>query len=91
MKTAIQLEMNCYNDKLGVWEPLIEPVADGNYGHRPWTAVVKVSTVYCSSQGNTDWLSIRWTTVVKVSTMFCCSQGNTNWLSMWQTAVVNVR
>lgn len=42
-RATFQLEANCYNDKLGVWEPLVEPVADVDQGHRPWTATIKVS------------------------------------------------
>ena len=35
------LEVAYYNEALSVWEPLIEPVEDGNR-HRPWEISIKV-------------------------------------------------
>ena len=38
----IQLEMCYYNEKLAVWEPLLEPVMEIEDNYRPWEILVKV-------------------------------------------------
>nr|XP_006815973.1 PREDICTED: vacuolar protein sorting-associated protein 13C-like [Saccoglossus kowalevskii] len=39
----LQLEMKYYNEKLDVWEPLIEPVMEKENVYRPWEMTIKVS------------------------------------------------
>ncbi len=41
--SEIQLEVSYFNEKMAIWEPLIEPVmvTEGNY--QPWKVIVKVS------------------------------------------------
>ena len=38
----LQLEMCYYNEKLAVWEPLLEPVMDTEDNYRPWEILIKV-------------------------------------------------
>ena len=38
----IQMEMCYYNEKLAVWEPLLEPVMEVEDNYRPWELLVKV-------------------------------------------------
>ncbi len=39
----VHFEMLYYNEKLAVWEPLLEPVMDTEDNYRPWEVLIKVS------------------------------------------------
>jgi hypothetical protein len=38
----IQMQASYYNDRVGVWEPLIEPRVEEENVYRPWEMLVKV-------------------------------------------------
>jgi hypothetical protein len=38
----IQVQASYYNDKVGAWEPLIEPCVEEENVYRPWEVLVKV-------------------------------------------------
>ncbi|BFZ09736.1 hypothetical protein BsWGS_12775 [Bradybaena similaris] len=42
IEAELHLKMMFYNEKLSVWEPLIEPVMDKEGVYRPWELLVKV-------------------------------------------------
>ncbi|XP_035665485.1 vacuolar protein sorting-associated protein 13A-like isoform X5 [Branchiostoma floridae] len=42
MKADVHLEATFHNEKLGVWEPLIEPVMEKNGAYRPWDICFKM-------------------------------------------------
>ncbi|KAG1650405.1 Vacuolar protein sorting-associated protein 13C [Nymphon striatum] len=42
MKMELQLEIMYYNEKLALWEPIIEPVMESETNYRPWEVIVKI-------------------------------------------------
>lgn len=42
MKADVELKVSYFNERLSVWEPLIEPVCETVGVYRPWWAVIKV-------------------------------------------------
>ncbi|XP_056015608.1 intermembrane lipid transfer protein VPS13A-like isoform X3 [Ostrea edulis] len=42
MKADIELKASYFNERLSVWEPLIEPVCETVGVYRPWWAVIKI-------------------------------------------------
>ncbi|XP_021923386.1 vacuolar protein sorting-associated protein 13A-like isoform X4 [Zootermopsis nevadensis] len=42
MKAEIQMQASYYNDRVGAWEPLIEPCVEEENVYRPWEVLVKV-------------------------------------------------
>ncbi|GFG28735.1 hypothetical protein Cfor_06015 [Coptotermes formosanus] len=42
MKAEIRLQASYYNDRVGAWEPLIEPCVEEENVYRPWETLVKV-------------------------------------------------
>lgn len=42
MTSDIQAEARYFNEKLSVWEPLIEKVSEKEGQYRPWECVMKV-------------------------------------------------
>ncbi|XP_070568681.1 intermembrane lipid transfer protein VPS13A-like isoform X2 [Ptychodera flava] len=42
LETELHLEMSYYNEKLDIWEPLIEPVMESENIYRPWEITVKM-------------------------------------------------
>ena len=38
----IQVQASYYNDRIGAWEPLIEPCMEEESVYRPWEMLVKV-------------------------------------------------
>ncbi|CAH1274208.1 VPS13A [Branchiostoma lanceolatum] len=42
MKADVHLEATFHNEKLGVWEPLIEPIMEKNGTYRPWDICFKM-------------------------------------------------
>lgn len=42
MKAEIQMQASYYNDRVGAWEPLIEPCVEEENVYRPWEMLVKV-------------------------------------------------
>jgi hypothetical protein len=38
----IQMQASYYNDRVGAWEPLIEPCVEEENVYRPWEMLVKV-------------------------------------------------
>lgn len=42
MKADVELKASYFNERLSVWEPLIEPVCETVGVYRPWWAVIKV-------------------------------------------------
>ena len=42
LEGEMELEISCYNDKLAVWEPLLEPVMVTEGHYRPWEVLFKV-------------------------------------------------
>jgi hypothetical protein len=49
MTSDIHMEARYFNEKLSVWEPLMEQVSEKEGQYRPWECVVKVKT----NKGNT--------------------------------------
>ena len=45
LAAELHLDMTYYNEKLSVWEPLIEPVMEKEGVYRPWEVLVKVRRV----------------------------------------------
>ena len=43
MEGECRLEMSYYNEKLAIWEPLLEPIMESRNNYRPWEVTVKVS------------------------------------------------
>ena len=43
MKADVEVQASYFNERLSVWEPLIEPVCETVGVYRPWSAVIKVS------------------------------------------------
>jgi hypothetical protein len=39
----IRLQASYYNDRVGAWEPLIEPCVEEENVYRPWETLVKVA------------------------------------------------
>lgn len=53
MKAELQLEFLYFNEKLFVWEPILEPVMEAENYYRPWEVLIKVfhdhgSPIFCS-------------------------------------------
>lgn len=46
MKADVELKASYFNERLSVWEPLIEPVCETVGVYRPWWAVIKVFNMY---------------------------------------------
>lgn len=46
MEGEAQLEVSYYNEKLAVWEPLVEPVMVTEGSYRPWEVLVKVCPTF---------------------------------------------
>ncbi len=46
MTGELLLEMSYFNEKLAVWEPLLEPVMDTEDNYRPWEILIKVFRLY---------------------------------------------
>ncbi|XP_068086254.1 intermembrane lipid transfer protein VPS13A [Anabrus simplex] len=42
MKAEIQLQASYYNEKVGSWEPFIEPIVDQENTYRPWALLIKI-------------------------------------------------
>ncbi|KAJ4427692.1 hypothetical protein ANN_25341 [Periplaneta americana] len=42
MKAEVQLQASYYNDRVGAWEPLIEPCVEEENVYRPWEMLIKV-------------------------------------------------
>ncbi|XP_077977339.1 intermembrane lipid transfer protein VPS13A-like [Glandiceps talaboti] len=56
MESEVQLEMSYYNEKLDVWEPLIEPVMERENDYRRWEMNVKIKkapsrSITCGTSG----------------------------------------
>lgn len=51
MKADVEVQASYFNERLSVWEPLIEPVCETVGVYRPWSAVIKVSVCewWCSA------------------------------------------
>jgi len=45
VESSLKLEVDYYNEKLTVWEPLIEPIVDGGK-IRPWELSLDVSIIF---------------------------------------------
>jgi hypothetical protein len=50
MTSDIHVEARYFNEKLSVWEPLMEQVSEKEGQYRPWECVVKVKI----NKGKTD-------------------------------------
>jgi hypothetical protein len=42
MSAEIQVQASYYNDRVGAWEPFIEPCVEEENVYRPWEMFVKV-------------------------------------------------
>ena len=42
MTSELEVEMSYYNERLAVWEPLLEPIMEREDHFRPWTVFMKV-------------------------------------------------
>jgi len=42
VEASVQLDIGYYNSKLGVWEPLFEPIMERENVYRPWEVTFKV-------------------------------------------------
>nr|XP_022286655.1 vacuolar protein sorting-associated protein 13A-like isoform X3 [Crassostrea virginica] len=42
MKADVEVQASYFNERLSVWEPLIEPVCETVGVYRPWSAVIKI-------------------------------------------------
>lgn len=45
IQSELKLELAYFNEKLSVWEPLIEPVMEKENIYQPWELQVKVGTL----------------------------------------------
>ncbi|XP_066500890.1 vacuolar protein sorting-associated protein 13A isoform X2 [Hoplias malabaricus] len=55
LQCHLNLEVNYYNEILGVWEPLLEPLEDGaKEGFRPWTLDLKMKKKPVKRSGVSD-------------------------------------
>jgi len=45
MKAELHIQTHYFNEKLSVWEPLVEPVTEKEGVYRPWEVVIKVIIV----------------------------------------------
>jgi hypothetical protein len=39
------MQASYYNDRVGAWEPLIEPYVEDENVYRPWEVLIKVSHI----------------------------------------------
>uniref|UniRef100_A0A8C5F4Z8 Vacuolar protein sorting 13 homolog A n=1 Tax=Gadus morhua TaxID=8049 RepID=A0A8C5F4Z8_GADMO len=70
--SRLSLEVHYYNEELGVWEPLLEPLEEDKDSFRPWSLELKMkkkSMVYSGLSDEVDFNVPNYKTVISISSL----------------------